>query len=66
MTNHMIVMEKMMKDMMMQLRSKPTAAGDRKDGGKGITFKYPRNMGGYCHSCGFHLVGPKHDSETCT
>ena len=23
-------------------------------------------MGGYCHSCGFHTVGPKHDSETCT
>jgi hypothetical protein len=24
-----------------------------------------RNMGGYCHSCGFHPVGKEHMSETC-
>ena len=24
-----------------------------------------RNMGGYCHSCGFHPVGKEHTSETC-
>ena len=24
-----------------------------------------RNMGGYCHSCGFHPVGKEHTSKTC-
>jgi hypothetical protein len=24
-----------------------------------------RNMGGYCHSCGFHLIGAGHNSSTC-
>jgi hypothetical protein len=24
-----------------------------------------RNMGGYCHSHGFHPVGPSHDSKNC-
>jgi hypothetical protein len=24
-----------------------------------------RNMGVYCHSCGFHPVGEKHTSENC-
>ena len=70
MTERMVAMEKMMKEMMVQLGAKDTATsnttGDGKNGNKNKTFKYPRNMGGYCHSCGFHPVGPKHDSDTCT
>ena len=70
MTERMLAMEKMMTAMMLQLGAKDTATtittGDGKDGSKNKTFKYPRNMGGYCHSCGFHPVGPKHDSATCT
>jgi hypothetical protein len=70
MTERMMVMETMMKDMMKQMGAKKPAAtgpasGDDKDGVKTKTFKYPRNMGGYCDSCGFHPVGPKHNSETC-
>jgi hypothetical protein len=53
-----------------QMAAKPTktitTSGDDKDGGKTRTLKCPHNMGGYCHSCGFHLVGPKHNRETCT
>jgi hypothetical protein len=70
MTERMIAMEKMMEKMMAKMGEKKpnttnTTAGDDKDEGKTRTFKYPRNMGGYCHSCGYHPVGPKHDSETC-
>ena len=28
-------------------------------------FLKQRNMGVYCHSCGFHPVGEKHTSATC-
>jgi hypothetical protein len=67
MTKLMMAMEKMMDKMMTQMAANPnatiTTTGNDKDGGKNKTFKYPRNMGGYCHSCGFHPVGPKHDSE---
>jgi hypothetical protein len=70
MTERMIAMEKMMEKMMTQMAAKPTTTititGDDKNGGKTRTFKCPRNMGGYCHSCGFHPVGSKHNSETCT
>ena len=70
MTERMMAMEKMMEKMMTQMAAKKpnattTTTGDDKDEGTTRTFKYPRNMGGYCHSCGFHPVGPKHDSETC-
>ena len=53
---------------LVSLQKSPTSPpnSDNKEGGKIKTFKYPRNMGGYCYSCGFHPVGPKHDSETCT
>jgi len=71
MTERMIAMEKMMEKMMTQMGEKKTTAtntttGNDKDGAKTRAFKCPRNMGGYCHSCGYHPVGPKHDSETCT
>ena len=69
MTKRMMAMEKMMEKMMTQMAAKPnstiTTTGKNKDGGKNKTFKYPQNMGGYCNSCGFHPVGPKHNSETC-
>ena len=69
MTKRMMAMEKMMEKMMTQMAANPnatiTTTGNDKDGGKNKTFKYPRNMGGYFHSCSFHPVGPKHDSETC-
>ena len=35
------------------------------DGKKTYPFHKHRNMGGYCHSCGFHPVGKTHTSETC-
>ena len=62
-------MRTMMKTMMTQMSAKPnkqtvtndTATGEKKK----YPFKYERNMGGYCYSCGFHPVGPKHDSTTC-
>ena len=67
MTERMMAMEKMMKDMMKQLGAKDKAGEGKngKDGGKTKGFKYPRNMGGYCHSCGFHPIGATHDSNTC-
>jgi hypothetical protein len=58
-------MEKMMTQMLGKQKQTNTTNGDDKEGGKVKTFKYPRNMGGYCHSCGFHPVGPKHNRETC-
>ena len=69
MTKRMMAMEKMMEKMMTQMAAKPnatiTTTDNKKDGGRNRTFKFPRNMVGYCHSCGFHPVGTKHDSETC-
>ena len=38
---------------------------DNTDGKKTYPFHKHRNMGGYCHSCGFHPVGKTHTSETC-
>ncbi len=40
------------------------------DGGKFGDVRHPqwtklRNMGGYCHSHGFHSVGADHDSTAC-
>jgi len=70
MSERMMKMEQMMEKMMTQMSGKQkqttTTQGEDKDGGKARAFKCPRNMGGYCYSCGFHPVGPKHDSETCT
>jgi hypothetical protein len=34
--------------------------------GGGHDFRYTRNMGNYCWSCGHHPVGVKHNSITCT
>ncbi len=34
-------------------------------GGESREFRYTRNMGGYCWSCGHHPVNAKHDSSTC-
>jgi hypothetical protein len=69
MTERMMAMEKMMEKMMAKMATIPdatsTTTGNDKNGGRTRTFKFPRNMGGYCHSCGFHPIGPKHDSETC-
>jgi hypothetical protein len=44
--------------------------GNRNDTGGFIPYRdrpytKMRNMGGYCHSCGFHPVGEKHTSENC-
>jgi hypothetical protein len=30
------------------------------------TFKFTRNMGAYCYSCGHHPIGGNHTSVTCT
>jgi hypothetical protein len=30
-----------------------------------FVWRYNRNMGGYCHSCGYHLIGRIHTSKTC-
>ena len=53
MTERMMAMEKMMEKMMTKMAAKPdatiTTTGNDKDGGKNKTFKWPRNMGGYCH-----------------
>ena len=69
MTERMMTMEKMMEKMMTQMAANPNATiattDNEKDGGKNKKFRCTRNMGGYCHSCGFHPVGPKHNSETC-
>ena len=35
------------------------------EGSQGRPYKKLRNMGGYCSSHRFHLVGLKHDSATC-
>lgn len=43
-----------------------TGAGDGAQQGKGKPWRSMRNMGAYCHSCGYHPIGTKHTSETCT
>jgi hypothetical protein len=52
----------------------PAAPGKPKDGKKPKEsdekndtrkFRFNRNMGGYCHSCGYHPITRKHDSKTC-
>jgi len=35
-------------------------------GGHERTFKFTRNMGAYCYSCGHHPIGGNHTSITCT
>jgi hypothetical protein len=30
-----------------------------------FVWRFNRNMGGYCHSCGYHPVGRIHTSKTC-
>ena len=39
------------------------AKGDEEK--KSRKWKYSRNMGEYCDSCGFHPIGVKHTSKTC-
>lgn len=41
-----------------------TSIGDRKS--RRPQMKKERNMGGYCHSHGFHPVGKDHTSKTCS
>ena len=42
--------------------------GDRGGGGGGgkRMFKFTRNIGAYCYTCGHHPVGANHTSVTCT
>ncbi len=47
-----------------------SGSGGSGSGGGGLggihNFRYTRNMGNYCWSCGHHPVGVKHDSVTYT
>ena len=41
---------------------KPKGEDDKNNKHK---LKYSRDMGNYCHSCGYHPIGVKHTSKTC-
>ena len=41
---------------------KPKGKDDESDKHK---WKFNRNMGGYCHSCGYHPIARTHTSKTC-
>jgi hypothetical protein len=47
--------------------AKENGGGGGGGGGEhGRTFKFTRNMGAYCYSCGHHPIGANHTSVTCT
>ena len=64
------MMAKMESMMLNMCNNNNTGGGGSGGGGSGdnkkkrIYEKY-RNMGEYCHSCGFHPVGKGHTSKTC-
>jgi hypothetical protein len=71
MAERLMKLESMMEKLLANI---PTAPGKPKDGKKPKEsdekhdtrkFRFNRNMGGYCHSCGYHPIARKHDSKTC-
>ena len=71
MTERMKKMESMMATLVTQLAAAPgkskdddKAKGDEDNKSK-RKWKFSRNMGEYCHSCGYHPIGVKHTSKTC-
>jgi rubrerythrin len=70
MAEQMMKLETMMATLLTTLTAAP---GKPKDGSKPkdddnknkFKWRYNRNMGGYCHSCGYHPIGRKHTSLTC-
>jgi hypothetical protein len=70
MAERMTKLENMMEKLLANLTAAP---GKPKDGDKpkgdddksDKKWKYNRNMGGYCHSCGYHPIGRTHTSKTC-
>ena len=64
-------LESMMATLLTNLTVAPGKPKDRnkpaEDDDKNNIFKwrFNQNMGGYCQSCGYHLVGRTHTSKTC-
>ena len=74
-----IAMQKQMNELAAMMKTMCTQIGSNKEnegtntgtgsggrGGDGKPWRSIRNMGAYCHSCGYHPIGAKHTSETCT
>ena len=71
MTERMKKMESMIASLVNQLATTSTkpkveeeSKKDKDD--KTKKWKYSRNMGEYCYSCGYHLIGVKHTCKMCT
>jgi hypothetical protein len=67
MAERMMKLETMMSTLVTQLATakdeiKPKGDDDKNNKYK---WKFNRNMGDYCHSCGYHPIGVKHTSKTC-
>jgi len=48
----------------LKVKDKDKPKGDDNKNNK-FVWRYNRNMGGYCHSCGYHPVGRIHTNKTC-
>ena len=71
MTERMKKLETMMATLVTQLATAPATSKDEikpkgdDDKNNRNKWKFNRNMGNYCHSCGYHPIGVKHTSKTC-